>query len=95
MTLKPITEILDLNSADYWGKDVETAIGQYVSIDTAFYQRLKKKMGCDGKSTVPIYARNGDLYNGHHRTKIATELGWLFLETDDKLDFRNELQEVF
>lgn len=95
VTLKPITEILDLGSSDYWHMRIEDALDR-IRIDDDYHQRLKKKMRCDGYSKVPVHISDGyrELENGHHRVKIAAELGWLFLESDTKFDSRNNQQTI-
>ncbi len=85
----PMDEVLGLMSIDYWTPVIDYI--DLVDIDDEFHQKLKERMLEDGINKVPIliedhYYDGKDyptLGNGHHRTRIAYDAGWLeMLATD-------------
>jgi hypothetical protein len=85
---KPMAKILELQAGDYWGckvKDIldfvdvgpidpdDDAWGEGRPVD--FYDQLKAKMAKDRINKIPLCVRDGSLDNGHHRVKLAVEIG--------------------
>lgn len=76
-----VDDVLKLTSVDsnVYGLTEESTVGDvlsHVDIGKGYYIKLRSQMEKDGTSQVPILVRWGRLENGHHRTKIACELGW-------------------
>lgn len=77
-------DILDLWSE--YGVSVREAVeNDYMCIDSdPYYAEIRERMTADGINKVPVYVEDGDpdwgiepaLINGHHRVKIAYDLGF-------------------
>jgi hypothetical protein len=81
-------DILKLSSVDsvVYGKEDRVTVGEIlelVDINGEYYQKLKKQMAKDGINNIPILSICGELNNGHHRTKIARDLGWSEMNATD------------
>jgi fructose/tagatose bisphosphate aldolase len=48
---------------------------EWKEIDDDYHQSIKERMRETGINLVPILVSHGALWNGHHRVKIAVELG--------------------
>lgn len=83
MTLE---EILALSTCDYPTTTVAEAI-EYKDVSDVYYKLLREQMRQDGYNRVPLWVPdNATLANGHHRVKLALELGWHEMRvTDDYL----------
>jgi hypothetical protein len=85
-----LDEVLGLMSIDYWTPVIDAI--DLVDISGEFHQKLKERMLKDGINKVPILIEGHyydgqefmTLANGHHRTRIAYDAGWLeMIATDD------------
>ena len=70
-------DILMLPSMDSDGMDDGTvgSVIEWKDIDSDYHQSIKERMRETGINLVPILVSHGALWNGHHRVKIAVELG--------------------
>ena len=87
-----MTEILKLESCDF-GVSVGDAMRFVYVEDHFYYDRIKAQMAKDGINAVPIlvrydkYSDMDELGNGHHRVKMALDLGLdEMIVTDDPND---------
>lgn len=72
----PMDEILNLMSADFDERVRNCLADINFDRDAEFYGKLRARMQETKTNAVPIYVAGGILYNGHHRVKIAHDLGF-------------------
>lgn len=77
-----VEDVLQLTSHDALAQDTYDLDGRTVAdilefkdTDDSFYKRITDVMARERINLVPVVIVNDTLYEGHHRVKIADELG--------------------
>jgi hypothetical protein len=85
----PMDEILNLKSGDFDGSALRDCLHlvDFNRYNDDFYGKLRARMQETKTNAVPIEVQDGWLYNGHHRVKIAADLGFTEMNVSDEFAF--------